>query len=68
MNKRKINGRFWTAIGLSVAMLCGAIFAGGGYVLTDKRAEDGALSMDNTATVNAAVSYDTLPDGSAYYY
>ncbi len=30
MKKVKTNGKFWTAIGLSVAMLCGAIFAGGG--------------------------------------
>ena len=66
MSKQKINGRFWAAIGVCFAMSFGFIFAGG--VFPEKNAENGALSKDDTTMVSAAVSYDTLPDGSAYYY
>ncbi len=60
MKKVKTNGKFWTAIGLSVAMLCGAIFAGGGYVLTHN-------SIQKT-TSSATAGYDQLIDGTSYYF
>ena len=79
MNKRKINGRFWTAIGLSVAMLCGAIFAGGGYLLNSKNEENGTALPSVSAGADMAsdlgITYPNgnsdlgrLPNGFQYMY
>ena len=66
MRKRKINGRFWAAIGLSVAVLCGAVFAGGGWLFGDKIADNDSALPSVSAGADAVSDMGiTYPNGAA---
>ena len=75
MKQRKINLKFLAAIGIAFAILFGFIFAGGGYLFCGKNVEDNVSSVNNSASVSAAITpaatnsrYGTFAHGSIYSY
>ena len=75
MKQRKINLKFLAAIGIAFAILFGFIFAGGGYLFCGKNVEDNVSSVNNSASVSAAITpaatnsrYGTFAHGANYSY